>query len=479
MNKKKTPWYLAATVLTFVLVLTFMAPAVFAQNTDPETQRLLNMFQQVFSFVENNYVDQVEPKVLMEGALKGLFESLKDPHSAYLTADDMRALTDTTAGEFGGVGLYINKQTPKEQGGRKLPAYVEVVAPIEDTPAYRAGIIAGDLITKVDGQAVDDLAIDDVISKLRGPAGSMVTVTIKRSETVIFDVKLNRAIIQVPTVKYAMMPDGVALLRIIQFTPFTAPKVQEAVDFFKSKNYTRMVIDLRSNPGGLLNSVVETADFFFDDGLIVSTKSRLARENVSFEATKGTIVPPDVPIAILIDGGSASAAEIFSGVMKDRHRATLFGTKTYGKGSVQQVKSLGTGGFRLTMSRYYTPSGVTIDKVGIAPDKEVKDPEMSEPELAAYTKLIQDSTIADFAKTQPSPTDPQIAAFIAKLKAGNPVYSDTVLRRMIRNEVNRHLSSPPIFDLDYDTVLKEAVKFLGSAKQSAGKSDAAGTGSVK
>jgi carboxyl-terminal processing protease len=464
MGNKKTSWVVLSAVLSIVLVVTFFAPAVFAQNTDAETQRLLSVFQQVYTFVQNNYVDPVESKVLIEGALKGMFESLKDQHSAYLTAEEMRPLSDTTSGEFGGVGLFINKQLDKEVAGRKVPAFIEVVSPIEDTPAYRAGIVSGDLIVKVESQSTESLAIDEVVNRLRGPSGSTVTVTVRRGESAVFDVKLVRAVIQVPTVKYAMMDDGIAFLRIIQFTPFTAAKVQEALISFGSSGFKKLVIDLRSNPGGLLNSVVQVADLFFEDGPIVSTKSRIAYENQVFNATPGSLVPAAYPIAVLIDGGSASAAEILAGVMKDRQRALLFGVKTYGKGSVQQVRSIGSAGFRLTTARYYTPSGVSIDKIGIQPDREVKEADYSEAELTAYAKLITDGNIRDFVKDRPNPSDDEMQAFAATLKKQNNVFQESVLRRMVRNEVVRHMPSPPVYDLAYDRVLQEAVKYLKGLK---------------
>jgi len=290
-------------------------------------------------------------------------------------------------------------------------------------------------------------------------------VTVRRGAGLTFEVPLSRAVIQVPTVKWGMIPGGVAYLRIIQFTPHTENKIREAVDFFNSRKYSRLIVDLRSNPGGLLGSVVDAVDLFFDDGEIVSTRSRIAKENVVYTARPGVIVPPTLPMVVLIDNGSASASEIFAGVMKDRSRATLFGTKTYGKGSVQQVHHLALGGFRLTMSRYYTPSGVTIDKVGVSPDREVKDPDLTEAELAAYSKIISERRIADFAAGAQDPGPKRIDAFIADLVREEPLLSERILRRMVRNEINRHLTNPPVYDLETDTVLQEAVRFLSGGAQ--------------
>jgi carboxyl-terminal processing protease len=454
MKEKRIPWTLITGVLVLFFVFALLSPAAMADTNDAKTRRLLYLLQYVFEFVENNYVDEIDPEVLAEGAFKGIFDSLGDPHSAYLTASDLRGLKDTTSGEFGGVGLYINKQAAgKGPDGRDLPSYVEVVAPIEDTPAYRAGIQAGDLIVKVEGESTEALVLDDVVDKLRGPVTT-------------FDVPLTRAKIQVPTVKWAMIPGGIGYLRIIQFTLHTPEKIAEAVEFFNAQKYSRLIVDLRSNPGGLLDSVVGAADLFFDDGVIVSTKSRLERENKVFTASSGVLVPASVPMAVLIDNGSASASEIFAGVMKDRGRAVLLGTKTYGKGSVQQVHEMpmSKGGFRLTMSRYYTPSGVTIDKVGIEPDRLVKEPDLTEEQTAALAKLFESRRIPRFVQENPEPAEKAITGFVGRLAADFPGVGERILRRMIRNEVNRHMTTPPVYDMDYDTVLKEAVKYFGETK---------------
>jgi carboxyl-terminal processing protease len=467
MKEKRIPWTLIAGVLSLFFVLALLSPAAVADTNDAKTRRLMSLLQYVFEFVEKNYVDEVDPEILAEGAFKGIFESLGDPHSAYLTANDLRGLGDTTAGEFGGVGLYINKQAVnKGADGRDMPSYVEVVAPIEDTPAYRAGIQAGDLIVKVEGESTESLVLDEVVDKLRGPVGSTVTVTIRRGPAFSFDVPLSRAKIQVPTVKQAMIPGGIGYLRIIQFTPYTPEKLAEAIEFFNSQKYSSLIVDLRSNPGGLLDAVVHAADLFFDDGIIVSTQSRLASENRIFKATPGVMIPPSLPMAVLVDNGSASASEIFAGAMKDRGRAVLFGTKTYGKGSVQQVHTLplAKGGFRLTMSRYYTPGGISIDKVGIQPDREIKDAALSEAETAALAKLIEGRKIPQFVKDTPEPSAQQISSFVSQARKEFPDISERILRRMIRAEINRHMTTPPVYDMEYDTVLQEAVKYLSGSK---------------
>jgi carboxyl-terminal processing protease len=271
-------------------------------------------------------------------------------------------------------------------------------------------------------------------------------------------------VIQIPTVKQAMIHEDIGYLRIIQFTPYTDDRVREAVEFFRQNSYESMIIDLRNNPGGVLDGVVDVADLFFDGGLVVGTRGRVESENVEYRATDGRFVSEDVPIIVLIDEGSASAAEILAGVMKDRDRAFLLGETTYGKGSVQQVRSIGLGGFRLTMARYYTPDGTYIDKTGIAPDEEMAEPELSEEELDSYASLRRENRITEFVQENMEPSEREIDQFIRQLKNEGVALSERYLRRMIRTEVNRLSNRSEVYDLEYDVILQEAVRFFESGE---------------
>jgi len=451
--RERTLWIVVTAFLAAVIVLLSFAPRVLAGNQEAETQRLLSTFFEVFRFVQENYVDEekVDPKNLVDGALRGMFEALDDPHSAYLSAEEMRDLDDTTMGRFGGVGLIISK----------IDRGVEVVAPIEGTPAYRAGVNAGDLIVAVDGESVVDLNIDEVLSVLRGEPGSSVTMTIIRGKTLRFDVRLVRDMIEVPTVRQDMIPGGIGYLRIIQFTPLTVDRVEETLHQFADSAYSSLIIDLRSNPGGLLSAVIDISDFFLSKGPIVSTRSRVASENhVFYASTRNTLVPADLPIVVLIDRGSASASEILAGALQDTGRATLMGEKSYGKGSVQQIKRVGDAGFRLTMSRYYTPLGKNIDKIGISPDVPVQEPELSEEEEQGLSRIIEEELIKDFLSRYPDPTDENIGSFEQELAAKDIQLDDRYIRRLVRNELNRTNNNPPVYDLEFDLVLQEAVKYL-------------------
>ncbi len=477
-RRERAVWVGITSMLCVGLLIVLVSPAVFAQGLQSSNDRHIEVFRQVFEFIENNYVDEVDAEELLEGALQGMFDSLDDPHSAYLTARDMRGLTDTTAGEFGGVGLNIVKQPSSNDSG----GFVEVVSPIEGTPAFEAGIIAGDLIVEIEDESTRSISMDEVLNRLRGTPGTDVSVTIQRGSQHRFPVTITRAIIEVPTVRRDMIGDDIGFLRIIQFTPHTDDRVKEAIEYFSANGYSSMVIDLRSNPGGMLTGVVDTANLFFSGGTIVGTRGRIPSENKVFSARRGQEVPDELPIIVLIDGGSASAAEILAGALKDRERALVIGETTFGKGSVQQVRRIGAGGFRLTMSRYYTPSGVYIDKEGIVPDIELALPKLEEDEIEAFTRLRTDGLVREFVAEDADRSRAEIDAFIQQLQDDGYNVPDFYLRRMIRDAVNRAKGVTTVYDLEFDPVLQEAVRILrageyGSELRAAAAAAAAASGS--
>lgn len=456
-RSRRVLWLATSAICTALILALSAVPTLAAQGGQGGSDQSLALFEQVYRFIQRNYVDEVNPEDLIEGALRGMFSSLDDPHSAYLAPDQMRGLTDTTSGEFGGVGMYINKPLSRSDG---TPRYIEVVSPIEGTPAFRAGVEAGDRIKEVEGESTADLNVDEVVDRLRGTPGSEVNITILRGADLEFPVTLTRAIIEIPTVRWGMIDDEVGFLRIIQFTPHTRDRVRDAIEDFRSHGYGALVIDLRSNPGGLLNAVVAVADLFFDGGMIVETRGRVPGENTSFTANPGKTVDDDIAVAVLINDGSASAAEILAAALKDRDRATLFGSTTYGKGSVQQVRRLGDAGFRLTMSRYYTPAGTSIDRAGIRPDVEVAEARMSEAEQRAYVELRQENRIQDFVAETRDPSSDRIESFVRDLREEGVEISDHHLRRLIRVEVNRSLNRDELFDRENDIVLRRALEHL-------------------
>lgn len=450
-------------IFSFTLLsFTLFSPAVFAQGKDDNTkstERYLQLFQYVFNFVQNNYVDPVEPRILYEGAMKGMLDSLKDPYTTYIGTETLlgTSLKDTTTGAFGGVGLSITK--PIESTPEK-PAFVEVASPIEDTPGWKAGVQPGDFIISIDGKDTADITMEEVLSRLRGPVGSSVTVILRRGKIMEFPVTMTRALIEVPTVKFAMMENGIGYLRIIEFTPITAERVQEALDSFQKAGYSKLLIDLRNNPGGLITSVVDVADKFIDDGVIVSTRSRISYENSSFKASAAkTTFDKKIPIVVLLNKGSASASEILAGALKDDRLAYLVGETSYGKGSVQQVIDLlNDDAMKITMARYYTPSEANIDKIGIPPDREILFPVLSEAEEKALSELLTTSKLADYVADKTSLADLNAASFADILAKTYPVES-RVLKRLVEQEFYRtHIS--PLYDMEYDIQLQTAVDIL-------------------
>jgi carboxyl-terminal processing protease len=354
--------------------------------------------------------------------------------------------------------LYITK--PLEANPDGTPPFVEVASPIEDTPGWRAGINPGDLIMEIDGETTGDISMDAVLARLRGAPGSDVKLRIRRGAKLEFNVVLTRAIIEVPVIKQAMIGDT-GYIRIVSFTPMTARRTKEALESFIRQNCKNIIMDLRNNPGGLLDAAVGVCELFLDGGLVVSTKSRIESENHAYTIYGKPVVPKGMPVVVLINKGSASASEIVAGALKDRGRAYLVGEKSYGKGSVQKVYPVGNNtGFRLTTARYYTPSDVNIDKIGIPPDREVAFPEFSVDETTKLNDLIQENRIPEFVKANPNATAGMVTVFVQELNAKYGLDLN-LLRRLVRNEQNRTVIAP-VYDLEYDVQLQEAVKILRS-----------------
>lgn len=455
-------------IKTIYFAILLLASQCFAESsigndTKVSSFQYVKKLNSVFDFVLQNYVEEIDPKILYEGALKGMMDSIGDPYTVYLDMNTMRELNDTTTGAFGGVGLSISKAS---ESTAEKPAYVEVASPIEDTPGAKAGIQSGDLITAVDGLPTGPMTMNDVLLHLRGEVGTPVTLSILRGSNIKFDVTLIRALIEVPTVKYGMIEGSkTGYVRLIQFTPETASRLQVAIDFFKSSDYKGLIVDLRDNPGGLITSAVDVANKFISQGPIVSTKSRLLFENHQFTSSKDTTtVNTDIPIVVLINKGSASASEIVSGALKDYHIAYLVGERTYGKGSVQQVIPLSnTDGIKLTMARYYTPSDVNIDKIGIPPDLEVLNmPVLSKLQEEKYVELMKSNEISKIVDSNKDMKESDIAAAAKKLSAAYPL-DERLLRRLIRIQVQKNHPAP-LYDMDWDLQLKQAISIINDGK---------------
>jgi carboxyl-terminal processing protease len=466
--RSKSVLLVLVTALTVAVALFSLAtPSLLAESRAEETQEYLSMFSFLFKYVQENFVEEISPEELYQGAVEGMFGSLNDPYSVYLSKSDMQLLKNTTTGRFGGVGLIISKPDPslelEPSPRRPYPQYVEVVSPIEGAPAYKAGIHAGDYITSIEGDSVEELSLDEVVDRLKGVPGTEVEVRILRRDSISFGVTIIRAIIEVPTMKRDMI-GNIGYLRIIDWTPYTDDRIEEAFNFFEENDYTALIVDVRGNPGGLLDSVVDVADLFLSSGVIVSTRSRIPSENKVFRADPAIKVPASMPVAVLLDKGSASASEIFAGAMKDSGRGYLIGETSYGKGSVQWVREFGETGFKLTIARYYTPSGVSVDEVGVEPDLTIVPDELSETEQEALQKVYEENMIVSFVSENPKENQAAVDQFVDRLQSEGINLDDRDLKFLIRSEYNRRMDFPPVYELEFDEVLREAVSRIESGE---------------
>ncbi|MBI1243524.1 MAG: PDZ domain-containing protein [Alphaproteobacteria bacterium] len=324
-----------------------------------ETYRLLNLFGEIFEIVRSDYVEEVTDRKLIEDAINGMLTAL-DPHSSFLNARSYRDMQVQTRGEFGGLGIEVTMEN----------GLVKVVSPIDDTPAARAGIKPNDFIVQLDGEAVLGLTLQEAVEKMRGPVNSPIKVTIRRGDQPPFDVTLNRAVIRIQSVRSRLEGD-IGYVRITSFTEQTDKGLTDAVAKMRAEAGTKfkgLVLDLRNNPGGLLDQAIAVSDAFMERGEIVSTRGRRQDDAQRYNARPGDILN-GLPLIVMINGGSASASEIVAGALQDQRRAILLGTRSFGKGSVQTIRPIGNqGAIRLTTARYYTPSGRSIQAQGIDPD---------------------------------------------------------------------------------------------------------------
>ena len=335
----------------------------FPENSD-ELYQKIDLFSEVLEKIKEDYVDDVDQAEVMDAAINGVLQSL-DPYSAYMNQEMFDNMETETKGAFGGLGIEVGMEA----------GVVKVISPIDDTPASRAGVKAGDYIVRIDNVQVQGKTLMEAVNLMRGPPGAPIEITIRRKgEKKAIVVKIVREIIQVKSVTAKIIDKNIGYFRLSAFNENSGQQLKSKIDKFKTNNeIDKFILDLRNNPGGLLSQAIKISDFFLDDGEIVSTKGRKSRENRKFFAKEGDRIKGK-PLIVLINNGSASAAEIVAGALQDQKRAVLLGETTYGKGSVQSIIPLrNRGAIRLTISKYYLPSGKSISEIGVSPDIRIEE----------------------------------------------------------------------------------------------------------
>jgi carboxyl-terminal processing protease len=366
-----------------------LGEGVLAGKNETETLPLesLRTFTEIFAKIKNDYVEPIEDKELLENAIRGMLAGL-DPHSAYLVPEDYKELQAGTSGEFGGLGIEVGMED----------GFVKVISPIDDTPAYHAGVKAGDLVIRLDDTPVKGMALSDAVKIMRGKPGTDIVLTIVRDgEDMPLNITITRDVIRVTSVKSRMLEPGYGYIRISQFQSRTGENLREALVKLEDEadgSLKGLVLDLRNNPGGVLSAAVSVSDAFLKDGIIVYTEGRLDDAKLKFNAKPADILD-GAPLVVLVNGGSASASEIVAGALQDHQRAIIMGQKTFGKGSVQTILPMDNGSaLKLTTAKYYTPSGVSIQATGITPDIALENLKLADTDAPATSRIKE----ADLAR---------------------------------------------------------------------------------
>lgn len=417
--------------------------------------------ERLYQYVEKNYLYEIDYEAVYEAMATALFDALGDEYTYYVTAEESDDYEEEITGTYGGLGIYFTKtyvdyQEPSDES--TLYAIITQVFP--NTPSAKAGLRAGDWIIAIDGEDVVELEATDCAKRMKGTPGTSVSLTIRRGET-SFTISVTREMINVPTVEYEMIKGShTAYLRILEFSSNTYNSIAQALADLSSQGMEKLIIDLRDNPGGDVDVSLGIADMFVSGSTLLSISYKDHSRDVTYVANGSVTVSPDVEVAILVNGGTASAAEIFSAAMKDNGRAVLFGTTTYGKGVMQIVSSFGTGYTSITTASFVGPSGNTIHEEGVQPDYEVKDVMVPDEELDAYTEMINSKVVEEFVNENPDFNSANISKFAAE-NAGRGI-SEEILLLVARNEYLLRMAydERPLADIVYDKVCSEAYRWL-------------------
>lgn len=423
---------------------------------EQERQKFLVEIGQVYDFIKQAYYKEIKDEDLYEGALIGLFGNLGDPYSAFISRKDAEVFFERIQGEFGGLGIFIDEGIDAETGIH----FIKVVSPIEGTPAYYAGLRTGDLIMAVNEKSTAEMSSDNAVKIMRGEPNTKVTLTVKRQNR-IFKVDIVREIIHTIDLRSAKIDDDIAYIYMLSFTEKTPDDFKKAIKSFKD-DYTTLIVDVRNNPGGSLEAVLQVADYFFEeDTLLLGTESRIPSEQKEYKATGKLLVPKDKKLYVMVDGGSASASEIFAGAIKDNGRGTLVGAKTFGKGLVQTVRPYKGGVVKITIAQYYTPSGAHINQVGISPDVEIEGPEELSIEEALNAREVRDQDLVRlFLEEKKGILDEQsVEEFQQRLSdEGLTIENRDFIRKILFIGKRSYDNIMPAYSLETDDILRKTVE---------------------
>lgn len=463
--------------LALILILTAI-PAFSAGTVEPATAMPANTAQQVTSrdristdmqsieslyrYVDSIYYEDVDKDKVFQSLAAGMLASLEDKYSFYIPPSEAEDYEEGNTGIYGGIGTYLNKPSPEMKDLDDPSSYmITIISPFPGSPAQRAGLMAGDLISHINGEKVDDLTSTDASKLLRGEPGTDVTITVYRNGS-SFDITLTRETITTPTVEGDLIDGDIGYIILSQFTPQTGVQLQEQVTSLVKKGISGLIIDERNNSGGAVDGALQASNMFLPAGktLVTIQGKKGTNKDQRYVATAAQYVPDDLPVVILTNGGTASSAEIFAAALHDNGRATLIGTKTFGKGIVQDVFKFGEGFVQVTTAHYYTPDGNNIHGLGIEPDIEAEGVELKDEQIPAYEQLMNEKVISSFMKENPEPTVENIRKFAEQYK-DRGIDSD-ILSLLIRNEYYSKIpyDERPLGDLVFDTQLKRGVEFL-------------------
>ena len=417
--------------------------------------------ERLYQYVEKNYLYDIDYEAVYEAMATALFDTLGDEYTYYVTAEESDDYEEEITGTYGGLGFYFTKtyvdyQDPADES----TLYIQLSQVFPNTPSSKAGLKAGDYIIAINDESVVELEATECAKRMKGTPGTSVNITIKRGNST-FTLSLTREVITVPTVEYEMISgSSTAYLRILEFSSSTYKAIGNALADLSSQGMQKLIIDLRDNPGGDVDVSLAIADMFISNSELLSISYKDKTRDVTYVANSSVMVSPDVEVAILVNGGTASAAEIFSTAMRDNGRAVLFGSKTYGKGIMQVISSFGTGYTSITTASFVGPSGNTIHKEGVEPDFAIEDITVKDEELDAYTELLTSKAVEKFVDENPDFTEANVSKF-AKENAGRGI-SEDVLILVARNEYYDRMDydDRPLADTVYDTVCREAFRYL-------------------